>query len=223
MNKKLITQATTKYLSGVLLVSLLLFIPAGTINYFNAWLLMGILFLPIAIVGIILMVKNPGLLEKRLNAKEKEAGQKTVITISSLMFLVGFIIAGLDFRFQWSTIPQWVVTIAAGIFLCSYLLFAAVLWQNEYLSRTIEIQENQHVIDTGLYGVVRHPMYTSTLFLFISMPIVLGSYFSLIIFLIYPAIMIKRINNEETVLEEGLPGYLDYKKQVKYRIIPFIW
>ena len=223
MNKKLITQATTKYLSGVLLVSLLLFIPAGTINYFNAWLLMGILFIPMAIVGIVLMVKNPELLEKRLNAKEKEVDQKTVITIGGLMFIVGFIIAGLDFRFQWSAMPKWLVFTAAGVFICSYLLFAAVLWQNEYLSRTIEIQENQHVIDTGLYGVVRHPMYTSTFFLFISMPIVLGSYFSLIIFLIYPVIMIKRINNEETVLEEGLPGYLDYKKRVKYRIIPYIW
>ncbi len=223
MGRKLFIQALVKYLSGVLLLSLLLFIPAGTLSYKNAWLLMGLLFFPMLIAGIVLMLKNPELLRKRLNSKEKQAKQKSVILLGSLMFICGFVVAGLDYRFQWLIQPKWIPIAASVIFLFGYLLYAKVLHENTYLSRTIEIQEDQKIIDTGLYGIVRHPMYSSTLLLFLSMPLILGSFFSFLIFLIYPVITVKRIRNEEQVLEEGLAGYAEYKKRVKYRLVPFVW
>lgn len=223
MDRRLFIQAIVKYISGVAVLSILLFVPAGTLNYWNAWLLTGILFIPMFIAGIVLMVKNPELLRKRLNVKEKEAEQKSVILFSGLMFICGLAIAGLDYRFHWLLLPKWLVILATVIFLFAYLLYAEVLRENTYLSRTVEIQQDQKVIDTGLYGIVRHPMYTSTILLFLSMPLVLGSIFSFIIFLIFPVIMVKRIKNEEQVLEEGLTGYKEYKKRIKYRVIPFIW
>lgn len=223
MDTRLFIQAIGKYILGILLFSSLLFIPAGTMKYWNAWLLIGILFIPMLIIGIILMIKNPELLRKRLNSKEKEQEQKSVIVLGGLMFICGFVVAGLDYRYQWLVISKWVVIAAAVLFLFSYLLYAEVLRENTYLSRIIEVQENQKVIDTGLYGIIRHPMYLSTLFLFLSMPLVLGSLFSFIIFLIYPVIMVKRIRNEEQVLEQDLEGYLDYEKRIKFRVIPFIW
>ncbi|MDD4298002.1 MAG: isoprenylcysteine carboxylmethyltransferase family protein [Ruminiclostridium sp.] len=208
---------------GVILLSLLLFIPAGTLSYWNAWLFMGILFIPMFIVGIVLMVKNPELLRKRLNSKEKETEQKSVILIGNLMFICGFVVAGLDYRFHWFILPKWLVITATVIFIIAYLIYVEVLRENSYLSRTIEIQEDQKVIDTGVYGIVRHPMYSSTILLFLSMPLVLGSFFSFVIFLTYPAVLIKRIKNEEQVLEKGLAGYTEYKKRVKYRLFPLIW
>ena len=223
MNKKLFVNGMVKFLSGIVLVALPLFLSAGSFAYWNAWLLIGILFIPMFIAGIILMKKNPYLLEKRLDVKEKQSQQKTVIALSSIMFLSGFIVAGLDFRFQWIKIPEWTAIIGAVIFLIAYGLYAEVLRENTYLSRTIEVQENQKVIDTGLYGIVRHPMYAVTVILFLSMPIVLGSLIAFIIFLTYPFIIAGRIINEEKVLEEGLAGYSEYKKKVKYRLIPFIW
>ena len=223
MDKKLFIQAVMKYLLGIILFSVLLFIPAGTFNYWNAWLLIGVLFIPMLIVGIVLAIKNPELLRKRLNAKEKEAEQKSVILFSALMFVSGFVVAGLDYRYQWLVLPQWLVLAATALFLFAYLLYIEVLRENTYLSRTIEVQENHKVVDTGLYGIVRHPMYASTVLLFLSMPLVLGSFFSFLIFLIYPVIMVKRIRNEEEVLKKSLEGYSEYKERVKYRLIPFIW
>jgi len=223
LNKKLFIQATGKYLAGLIFVSILLFIPAGTLHYWNAWLLIGVLFIPMLIVGIILMFRNPELLRKRLNAKEKEAEQKKVILFSALMFISGFVVAGLNYRFKWLVLPEWLVYAATAVFLSAYLLFAEVLRENTYLSRTVEVQENQKVVDTGLYGVIRHPMYISTILLFLSVPLMLGSFFSFLIFLIYPVIIFKRIRNEEEVLEKNLEGYSEYKKRVKYRLIPFIW
>lgn len=223
MNKKLFVNGTVKFLSGVLLVGLPLFLSAGSFSYWNAWLFMGILFIPMFIAGLILMKKNPYLLEKRLNAKEEQSEQKTVIALSGIMFLVGFVVAGLDYRFQWIKLPEWLVIVGAVVFLIAYGLYAEVLRENTYLSRTIEVQENQKVIDTGLYGIVRHPMYAVTLLLFLSMPIVLGSVISFIVFLAYPFIIAGRIKNEEKVLEEGLAGYKEYKQKVKYRLVPFIW
>jgi protein-S-isoprenylcysteine O-methyltransferase Ste14 len=223
MNRKLIIQAICKYLIGLILFSALLFISAGTFFYWNAWLLIVILFIPMLILGIVLTVKNPELLRKRLNAKEKEKEQKGVISIGGLMFISGFIVAGLDYRFTWSILPNWLVYVSAAIFILSYILYAEVLRENEYLSRTIEVQENQKVIDTGLYGIVRHPMYAVTIPLFLSMPLVLGSLFAFFIFLIYPVITVIRIKNEEAVLEKNLEGYAEYQKRVRYRLIPFIW
>lgn len=223
MNIKLFIQAIWKYLLGVMLFSALLFIPAGTLEHWNAWLLIGILFVPMLLVGIVLAIKNPDLLRKRLNSKEEEPEQKSVLILGGLMFVGGFIVAGLDFRYQWFTLSKWVVIVATVVFLFGYLLYVEVLRENTYLSRTIEVQENQQVVKTGLYGVVRHPMYTSTLLLFLSMPLVLGSFFSFLVFLIYPILIVKRIRNEEEVLEENLEGYSDYKQHVKYRLIPFIW
>ncbi|NLC41608.1 MAG: isoprenylcysteine carboxylmethyltransferase family protein [Erysipelothrix sp.] len=223
MDSKLFIQAIVKYLVGLLLFSALLFIPAGTVNYWNGWLLMGILFVPILLVGIFLAIKNPVLLRKRLNSKEEQSEQKSVLIVGSLMFLSGFIVAGLDFRYQWLAIDPWVVGVATIVFIMGYLIYVEVLRENTYLSRTIEIQENQQVVSTGLYGIVRHPMYTATLLLFLSMPLVLGSFFSFLIFLIYPVLIAKRIRNEEIVLERSLEGYSKYKEQVKYRLIPFIW
>jgi len=223
MNIKLFIQAIIKYILGVLIIGLLLFIPANTINYWNGWLFMGLLFIPMFIAGIIMMIKSPDLLKKRLNAKEKENEQKQVILFSGLMFLSGFIIAGLNYRYNWIAIPNIVVIISAVIFILAYILYAEVLRENAYLSRTIEVQENQKVIDTGLYGIVRHPMYGATILLFLSMPLILGSIISFVIFLIYPFIIAKRIKNEEEVLQRELVGYLEYKDRVKYKVIPFIW
>ena len=223
MNKKLFVNGIVKFLSGLILVGLPLFLSAGSFAYWNAWLFMGILFIPMFIAGLILTKKNPYLLEKRLNAKEEQSEQKTVIALSGIMFLVGFVVAGLDYRFQWIKLPEWLVIAGAVVFLTAYGLYAEVLRENTYLSRTVEVQENQKVIDTGLYGIVRHPMYAVTLILFLSMPIVLGSVISFMIFLAYPFIIAGRIKNEEKVLEEGLAGYKEYKQKVKYRLVPFIW
>ena len=220
---KLFFQAITKFILGVLIIGLLLFLPANTINYWNAWLFMGLLFIPMFIAGIIMMIKSPNLLKKRLNAKEKENEQKQVILYSGLMFLSGFIIAGLNYRYNWIIIPNSVVIVSSVIFVIAYILYAEVLRENAYLSRTIEVQENQKVVDTGLYGIVRHPMYAVTILLFLTMPLILGSIISFIIFLIYPIIIGKRIKNEERVLEKDLKGYAEYKKKVKYKLIPFVW
>ena len=223
MDKKLFIQAITKFIVGFIIIALLLFIPAGTLNYWNAWIFICILFVPMFIVGIILMIKSPDLLRKRLNSKEKESEQGILLMVCGVMFICGFVVSGLNYRFEWIILPKMIVFIATSIFLFGYLLYAEVLRENMYLSRIIEVQENQKVIDTGLYGIVRHPMYLSTILLFLSIPLVLGSLFSFLIFLIYPVIIARRIRNEEQVLEEGLKGYLEYKKKVKYRVIPFIW
>ena len=223
MNQKLFLQAIIKFLFGVLLVGLLVFLPAGTLRYLQGWLFMGILFIPMLIAGLVMMVKNPKLLESRLNAKEKQSDQSLVVKLSGLMFLAGFIVAGLDFRFGWFPLPKGVSVGAAVVFLMAYVLYAEVLRENTYLSRTIEVQENQKVIDTGLYGVVRHPMYFATLLLFLAMPLVLGSLISFAVFLAYPFIIAKRIQGEEQFLEQELPGYKEYKEKVKYRLLPFIW
>jgi len=223
MNIKLYFEAIIKFILGVVIIGLLIFVPANTISYWNGWLFMGLLFIPMFIAGLFMMVKSPELLRKRLNAKEKENEQKLVVKLSGLMFLVGFIIAGLNYRYSWIVLPNIVVIISSVIFIISYILYAEVLRENAYLSRTIEVQENQKVVDTGLYGIVRHPMYAVTILLFLSMPLVLGSVISFIIFLVYPFIIAKRIKNEEEVLEKELKGYSEYKKKVKYKMIPFIW
>lgn len=223
MSAKLFFSAIIKFLLGIVLVGALVFLPAGTLEYFNGWLFMSILFIPMFIAGIVMMIFNPRLLKSRLDAKEKQSEQSLVIKLSGLMFLAGFIIAGLDFRFRWFVLPREVVIIAAVVFLVAYALYAEVLRENTYLSRTIEVQEDQKVIDTGLYGIVRHPMYSVTVLLFLSMPIVLGSMFSFIVFLAYPFIIAFRIKNEEEFLEKELKGYSEYKKKIKYRMIPFIW
>lgn len=223
MTVKLFFQAITKYLLGFVLVGLLIFIPAGSLRFINGWVLLGILFIPMFIAGIIMMFKNPELLRKRLNAKENDREQDLVVKLSGLMFIAGFIIAGLGFRFDWYILPKSVVIIFSLIFIISYFLYAEVLRENTYLSRTIEVQDNQKVIDTGLYGIVRHPMYSVTLFLFLSMPLILGSVYSFIIFIFYPFIIAKRIRNEEKFLENELLGYKEYMNKVKYRLIPFIW
>ena len=223
MDIKLFLQAIIKYVFGVLIVGGLLFIPANSFDYWNGWLFMGLLFIPMFIAGIILMIKNPELLRKRLNAKEQENEQKWVLLFSGLMFIAGFIIAGLNYRYRWIEMPNVVTIISSILFIIAYILYAEVLRENTYLSRTIEVQENQKVIDTGLYGIVRHPMYAVTLVLFLTIPLVLGSIISFIIFLIYPIIIGKRIKNEEKVLEKDLKGYTEYKKKVKYKVIPFVW
>lgn len=223
MTKKLFYQALIKFVLGILIVGILLFLPAGTFDYWQAWLLIAILFIPMFFAGIVMMLKSPELLQKRLNAKEKESDQKQVIALSGGMFLAAFIVAGLNIRFGWFILPAWISYVAASIFLFAYILYAEVLRENMYLSRTVEVQENQKVIDTGLYGIVRHPMYMATLFLFLSMPLVLGCFFSFLILLLYIPLIQKRIKNEEKVLEQGLQGYLEYEKKVKYKIIPYIW
>lgn len=223
MGKKLLLSALTKFFLGVIVLGALLFIPAGSFSYWQGWLLMGILFVPMFVAGLILMARNPDLLQKRLNAREKEAEQKTVVALSGLLFIAAFVVAGLNWRFGWWLLPNWAVWVAAGLFLAAYLLYAEVLRENTYLSRTIEVQENQKVIDTGLYGIVRHPMYMATTILFLAMPLVLASPISFIIMLGYIPVIAKRIRNEESVLEKGLPGYKDYKQRVKYRLLPFIW
>lgn len=223
MDSELLISALVKYFSGLLLVILLLFLPAGTFTYWQAWLLIIILFIPMFIVGLILLKINPDLLKKRLNVKEEQKDQKIVIILSIIMFLTSFITAGLNFRFKWIILPPLVSYISAFVFLVAYSLYGEVLRENAYLSRTIEVQESQKVIDTGLYGIIRHPMYMSTLFLFLSMPLVLGSIISFVIMLFYIPIIHIRIQNEESVLEKGLEGYIEYKQRVKYKIIPYIW
>ena len=223
MSLKLFFGAIAKFLLGIVLVGVLVFLPAGTLNYLYGWIFMAILFVPMFIAGIVMMIKNPDLLKSRLQAKEKQKEQSLVVKLSGLMFLAGFIVAGLGVRFNWFLLPKSVVIVASVVFLVAYLLYAEVLRENTYLSRTIEVQENQKVIDTGLYGVVRHPMYSVTLLLFLSMPLVLGSVFSFIIFLAYPFIIANRIKHEEAFLEKELEGYKEYKNKVKYRLIPFIW
>ena len=223
MDPKLFTQAIVKFLSGLALAGALLFVPAGTLGYWQAWLLIGILFVPMFIAGLVMMKNCPDLLRKRLNVREEQAEQKTVILLSGLMFLAAFVAAGLNFRFSWLVLPSWVSWASAAVFLLAYALYAEVLRENAYLSRTVEVQENQKVIDTGLYGVVRHPMYMTTLLLFLAMPLILGSAISFVITLAYIPIIAKRIRNEEEVLERGLAGYAEYKQRVRYKVIPFIW
>ena len=223
MDAKLFSQAIVKFLSGLLIVGLLLFLPAGTFAFRQAWLLMGILFVPMFLAGLVMMQKSPALLRKRLDAREAQSEQRAVIALSGLMFLAAFVVAGLNFRFGWIVLPDWVSYVSAVVFLLAYGLYAEVLRENVWLSRTVEVQENQKVIDTGLYGVVRHPMYMSTLLLFLAMPLVLGSVISFVIMLAYIPIIAKRIRNEELVLESGLEGYADYKKRVKYKVILFVW
>ena len=223
MDTKLLFQAFTKFLLGIIILGVLVFLPAGSFHYWQGWLMMGILFVPMFVAGIILMVKNPELLRKRLNAKEEQKEQKWVVALSMLMFIAVFVVAGLNWRFQWLVLPNWVVWLAAALFLLGYVLYAEVLRENTYLSRTVEVQEDQEVIDTGLYGVVRHPMYMATLILFLAMPLVLASPISFLIMLFYIPLIAKRIRNEEAILEQGLKGYSEYKQRVKYKVIPYIW
>ena len=223
MTSKLMISAIIKFICGMLLVGLLIFLPAGTIHFLNGWILMSVLFIPMFIAGVVMIIKKPDLLAKRLDAKEKRGEQTLVVKLSGLMFLVGFIVAGLDFRFKWFQLPLGVVITAAVVFLLAYLLYAEVMRENTYLSRTIEVQENQKVIDTGLYGLVRHPMYSATILMFLAMPLVLGSLLSFAVFLVYPFLIVKRITDEEKLLEQELHGYKEYKQKVKYRLIPFIW
>ena len=223
MDKGLLVQSLSKFFLGAVVLGLLLFLPAGSFRYWQGWLLMGILFVPMFVAGLVMLAKNPELLRKRLDAKEREDEQKTVVKLSGLLFIAAFVVAGLNWRFDWWVLPDWAVWVAAGLFLASYLLYAEVLRENTYLSRTIEVQENQKVIDTGLYGIVRHPMYMATTVLFLAMPLVLASPISFFIMLGYIPLIAMRIKNEEKVLEEGLEGYAGYKKKVKYRVLPFIW
>ena len=223
MDTKLLIQASIKFLMGLVVIALLLFIPAGTICYWNGWLFMGVLFIPMLIAGVVLFLKSPTLLKKRLASKESETEQKFVGVLSAIMFVSGFVVSALDFRYGWSNLSRWLVFVAAVIFLVAYGIYAEVMRENVYLSRVIEVQESQKVIDTGLYGIVRHPMYFATLFLFLAIPLILGSVYAFVIFLIYPIILFIRIKNEESVLEKELPGYIAYTKKVKYRLIPFVW
>lgn len=223
IDKALLVQALIKFLAGLILFGLLLFLPAGTFEYWNAWVLIAALFGPMLVLGAVLLIKSPELLAKRLATKEKESQQKTVVALSALMFLASFILAGLDFRYGWTSLPSWMVWTSTGVLLMSYLMYAEVMRENAYLSRTIEVQDNQKVIDTGLYGIVRHPMYSATVFLFLSMPLVLGSMMSFVVMLVYIPIINARIKNEEKVLSEGLPGYREYKQKVRNKVIPFIW
>ena len=223
MDTKLLLKGMTKYIFGVLLVGILLFIPAGTFKYYNAWLFMGILFIPMLIAGIIMLFKNPMLLKSRLDVKETEKEQKEVVLYSGIMFILGFVIAGLNYRFGWIKLPNIVIIISSVLFVISYVLYAEVLRENTFLSRTIKVEDNQKVVDTGLYSIVRHPMYMVTLISFLTIPLILDSVISFVIFLVYPFIISKRIKNEEKVLEKELKGYKEYKKKVKYKLIPFIW
>ncbi|MBQ6585382.1 MAG: isoprenylcysteine carboxylmethyltransferase family protein [Coriobacteriales bacterium] len=223
MDKNLFTQAMIKFFAGLLGVAALIFLPAWTLDYWQGWLLLGILFVPMFVAGLVMMARSPELLRKRLNAKEQEGEQRRVIALSGIMFLAAFVVAGLNHRFEWIVMPTWAIWVAAAVFLCAYLIYAEVLRENAYLSRTIEVQEEQEVIDTGLYGIVRHPMYSATVLLFLAMPLVLGSPISFLIMLAYIPIIVMRIRNEEEVLSRGLKGYWEYCERVKYRLIPFIW
>lgn len=220
---KLLAEALIKFTCGLLLVGLLLFLPAGTIAYPCGWLLMGLLFVPMLIAGFVMLAKSPDFLKKRLDAKEKQGTQKGVLAFSGLIFLAGFIVAGLDFRFGWSNMPLWVVVASSVLFLTAYALYAEVMRENAYLSRTVKVEEGQTVVDTGLYGVVRHPMYAVTVLLFLVIPLVLGSWYAVIPFAFYPVVIVVRLKDEEKLLTKELPGYAEYKKKVKYRLIPFIW
>ena len=223
MDVKLFFSAIIKIVFGILIVGVLIFLPAGTFDYWNGWLFMGLLFIPMFLAGIIMMFKNPELLRKRLNAKEKENEQKWVVALSGLMFIIGFLVAGFNYKYKWVELPDIVVIVFSVVFILAYIMYAEVLRENTYLSRTIEVQKDQKVIDTGLYGIVRHPMYAATILLFLAMPLVLGSLYSFVIFLVYPIIIAKRIRNEEEVLEKELKGYKEYKQKVKYKMIPLIW
>ncbi len=223
MRNKLSLQALTKTIMGFVFICVLLFLPAGTFHYWNAWLFMTVLFVPMIILGIVMLFKSPDLLKKRLDAKEKEGEQKWVVALSGIMFVAAFVVAGLNFRFSWHSLPDCVIWISVAMFLFSYLIYAEVIRENAFLSRTIEVQENQRVIDTGLYGIVRHPMYSATIILFLSIPLILGSLISFFIMLAYIPIIAIRINNEERILEEGLKGYKEYKQKVRYKVIPFVW
>ena len=223
MDTKLFLQALSKFLIGLIIICMLLFVPAGTIYYPNGWLFIALLFIPMFIAGTIMFIMAPDLLRRRLDAKEEEEEQKLVLLLSGIMFLLAFILAGLNFRFGWFKLPAIAIIMASIIFLIAYAMYAEVLRENEYLSRTVEVSENQKVVDTGLYGLVRHPMYTSTIFLFLSMPLVLDSILSFIVMLIYPTIIIFRIRNEEKVLEKDLDGYKEYKEKVKYKLFPYLW
>ena len=220
---KLLMEALAKFTCGLLLVGLLLFLPAGTIAYTYGWLLVALLFVPMLIAGFVMLAKSPELLKKRLDAKEKQGTQKGVVAFSGLIFIAGFVVAGLDYRFGWSAMPGWVIVTASVLFLVAYVLYAEVMRENAYLSRTIKVEEGQTVVDTGLYGVVRHPMYAVTILLFLMIPLVLGSWYALIAFAFYPAVIAVRLKDEEELLTRELPGYTEYKQKVKYRIIPFIW
>ena len=223
MDKDLLIKALTKFLLGIIVLGVLLFLPAGSFLYWQGWLLLGILFVPMFVAGIVLLVRSPELLRKRLNSNEKEAEQKSVVAMSGLLFIAAFVIAGLNWRFGWWVLPDWVVWVSAFLFLASYLLYAEVLRENTYLSRTVEVQDGQKVIDTGLYGIVRHPMYMATTVMFLTMPLVLGSPISFLVMLGYIPVIAKRIASEEAVLEKGLEGYKDYKKKVRYKMIPLLW
>lgn len=223
MTKKLFIKALIKFTLGLFIIGLLIFIPAGSLSYINGWIFISILFIPMFIIGIVLIIKDPQLLKSRLDAKEKQKVQSIVIKLSGLMFVIGFVLAGLDFRFKWINIPSWITYVSSVVFLLGYLMYGIVLKENRYLTRTIKVSEGQKVIDTGLYGIVRHPMYTSTLIMFLSMPLVLGSLVSFFVFLLYPILIIIRIKKEEKLLEKELDGYVNYKKKVKYRLIPFIF
>lgn len=220
---RLLINALAKYIFGLLLVGLLLFLPAGTLNYRGGWLFIGLLFIPMLVMGAVLLVKTPDLLAKRLRVREKETAQKGVVAAAALIFIGAFVLAGLDYRYGWTEVPPWLTWAAAVIMLLTYGMYAEVMRENAYLFRTVEVQEGQRVIDTGLYGIVRHPMYTSTVLLYLAIPLVLGSWASFCVMLLYPAAIVFRIRNEEAVLTEGLPGYEEYKKRVKYRLIPMIW
>lgn len=220
---KLVCNALVKFFAGLVMVGMLVFWPAGTLDFWQGWLFVGLLFVPMFIAGLVLLAKNPGFLEKRLDVKEKQSAQKGVVALSGLMFIAGFVVAGLDFRFGWSVMPHWVTVAAAALFLVAYALYAEVMRENAYLSRTIKVEAGQTVVDTGLYGIVRHPMYMATLLLFTVMPLVLGSWYALIVFAAYPAIIIVRLLDEEKLLSRDLPGYEAYRQKVKYRLLPFIW
>ena len=220
---KLLIEALTKFACGLLMVALLIFLPAGTLCYTYGWLFVGLLFVPMLIAGIVMLAKSPEFLKKRLDAKEKQGTQKSVVAISGLMFVAGFVVAGLDFRFGWSVMPTWLTVTASVLFVVAYALYAEVMRENAYLSRTIKVEEGQTVVDTGLYGIVRHPMYAVTILLFLMIPLVLGSWYALIAFAVYPILIIVRLKDEEDLLTQELPGYAEYKQKVKYRIIPFIW
>lgn len=223
MKKKLIVSALTKFLLGFVMVGAMLFISAGTLNFPCGWLFMGLLFVPMFIAGIVMLKKNPSLLEHRLNARETQSEQKSVILLSGIMFIAGFVLAGIDYRFGWSRLPKLVTAAASIVFVLSYIMYAEVLRENAYLSRTIEVQKEQKVIDTGLYGKVRHPMYSATVLLFLSIPLILGSLPAFAVFMVYPILIISRIKGEERFLEENLSGYTEYKQKVRYRLIPFVW
>ena len=220
---KLAVNAITKFVVGLFVVSFLVFLPAGTLNYINGWVFISVLFTPIFILGLLLLIKSPELLRKRLDGKEKETTQKGVVAFSALIFLCGFVISGFDFRFSWSHVPSYISYFAIALFLASYVIYAEVMRENEYLSRKIEVHDNQKLVDTGLYGIIRHPMYSATILMFLMIPLILGSWYSFLVFMFYPIIIAIRINNEENILTEQLHGYAEYKEKVKYKIIPFIW